>query len=79
MNLNDPRDLLWIAGICYGISFFVGMLKTFRFALLNQVPVLGIALGFLIQTWVLLPARPRSPWLSAWEYPRTDSGLSFGP
>ena len=55
MNLNDPRDLLWIAGICYGISFFVGMLKTFRFevSLLNQVPVLGIALGFLIQTRAL--------------------------
>ena len=45
MNLNDPRDLLWMAGVCYGISFVVGMLKTFRVEIesLKNIPILAIS------------------------------------
>ena len=55
MNLNDPRDLLWMAGICYGISFVVGILKTFRVEIesLKNIPILAIACGFVIQTRAL--------------------------
>ncbi|HAY75320.1 MAG TPA: hypothetical protein DCY32_06575 [Opitutae bacterium] len=55
MNLNDPRDLLWMACICYGISFATGMLKTFRVEIqwFRNVPILAILCGFVAQTRAL--------------------------
>jgi HemX protein len=52
---NDVRDLLWIATICYGASFALGMIKT-RHSLpgtLSESPFFLIVIGFFLQTRAL--------------------------
>lgn len=55
MNFNDARDLMWIAGGLYGFAFIFGFLKTFRlnWAPLQEAPLAGIMIGFIIQTRAL--------------------------
>ncbi len=52
MNLNDARELLWIAVCLYGASFLLGLVKT-RGALpagFGESPLALIILGFFLQT-----------------------------
>jgi hypothetical protein len=51
MNINDARDLLWLAGGLYGLAFAIGFLKTFKinWAPLHEAPlhVFRLALFFI--------------------------------
>ena len=55
MNINDTRELLWVAGGFYGLAFICGLFKTFKinWFVLREVPLLTISLGFLIHTRAL--------------------------
>ena len=55
MSIQDVRDLLWIATICYGASFALGIIKT-RHSLsgtLSESPFFLIVIGFFMQTRAL--------------------------
>lgn len=55
MNLNDVRDLLWLATACYGASFVLGMVKTrHSFSpFFRESPFVLILAGFFLQTRAL--------------------------
>lgn len=55
MNMNDTRDLLWLAGGLYGVAFVIGLFKTFKvnWSIIRMAPFLTISLGFLIHTRAL--------------------------
>lgn len=55
MNINDVRDLLWLATTCYGASFVLGMVKTrHTFSpLFRESPFILIMAGISLQTRAL--------------------------
>lgn len=55
MNLDETRDLLWLACGFYGLAFLLGLLKTFKinWSVFREVPLAAISMGFLIHTRAL--------------------------
>ena len=52
MNVNDTRELLWLAGGLYGLAFAIGLLKTFKinWTPFRESPLAAISLGFIFHT-----------------------------
>ena len=55
MNVNDTRELLWLAGGLYGLAFAIGFLKTFKINWnpFRETPLAAISLGFILHTRAL--------------------------
>jgi len=55
MNVNDTRELLWLAGGLYGLAFAIGLLKTFKinWTPFRESPLAAISLGFIFHTRAL--------------------------
>ena len=55
MNVNDTRELLWLAGGLYGLAFAIGFLKTFKinWTPFRETPLAVISLGFILHTRAL--------------------------
>ncbi len=55
MNINEARDLLWLAGGFYGITFLVGFFKSFNTEShpLRETPLISVICGFIFHTRAL--------------------------
>ena len=55
MNINEARDLLWLAGGFYGLALLFGFFKPFKteFHPFRETPLISIICGFIFHTRAL--------------------------